>query len=69
MAGNRPSFCVHIKKVFFASKSVEDKNLILPFNENKWSKYSFKKSKYILTPLQIEQNIEEEAKDPRNIEI
>jgi hypothetical protein len=51
---------------------------VRPFSDNKWSKYSFKKSTYMLSPnnyeeddeqvLEIEANITEEEKDPRNIE-
>jgi len=51
---------------------------VRPFSDNKWSKYSFKKSTYMLSPnndeeddeqvLEIEANVTEEEKDPRNIE-
>ena len=51
---------------------------VRPFSDNKWSRYSFKKSTYMLTPnndddeeekvIEVEENINEEQKDPRAIE-
>lgn len=60
-------------------RKIEAGNIqIRPFSDNKWSRYSFKKSTYMLSPttdededdkiIEIEENIKEEAKDPRNIE-
>ena len=56
----------------------EGKIQVRPFSDNKWSKYSYKKSTYMLAPnntdsdsekiLEVEQNIVEEEKDPRNID-
>jgi len=45
---------------------------IRPFNDEKWSKYSHKKSTYILSPkdplnLIIEETLKDDDKDPRNI--
>lgn len=45
---------------------------IRPFNDNKWSRYSHKKSTYILSPkdplnLIIEETLDDNEKDPRNI--
>ena len=51
---------------------------VRPFSNSKWSRYSFKKSTYMLSPndddeeedkvIEVEENIKEESKDPRNIE-
>lgn len=55
-------------------KELVKKNVIeiRPFNDNKWSKYSHKKSTYILSPkdplnLIIEETLDDNEKDPRNI--
>ena len=50
---------------------------VRPFNKNKWSEYSFKKSSYMLGPhykddgediMIIEEDIKELEKDPRSID-
>ena len=55
-------------------KELVKKNVIeiRHFNDNKWSKYSHKKSTYILSPkdplnLIIEESLNDTDKDPRNI--
>jgi hypothetical protein len=55
-------------------KDLVKKNVIeiRPFNNEKWSKYSHKKSTYILSPkdplnLIIEETLDDNEKDPRNI--
>lgn len=45
---------------------------VRPFNNDKWSKYSQKKSSYMLTPkesleLVMEKDVDDSEKDPRNI--
>lgn len=47
---------------------------ILPFNTNKWSSFSYKKSQYILTPkdtggIVLTQNISNDNKDPGTLDI
>ena len=60
-------------KDMFARKEVD----ILPFSNNKWSSFSYKKSQYILTPKDSEgisyrnitQNIADTEKEPGSIDI
>jgi len=47
---------------------------VRPFNDQKWSRYSYKNSRYILSPkdplnLIIEENLDDEDKDPRNVNL
>lgn len=47
---------------------------IRPFNDQKWSRYSYKNSRYILSPkdplnLIIEETLDDEDKDPRNVNL
>ena len=52
-------------------KLVKDKVIeIRPYNNEKWSRYSFKNSRYILSPkdplnLVIEETLKDDDKDPR----
>ena len=61
-------------------KIAEGKIQVRPFSGNKWSNYSFKKSTYMISPnnddddkettiLEIENSIKDSDKDPRNIEV
>lgn len=52
----------------------ESKITIRPFNTNKWSNYSFKKSSYIINPEYIDDDInyheveiDESSKDPNEL--
>ena len=61
---------IHKYKKFIRENIVE----VRPFNDQKWSRYSYKNSRYILSPkdplnLIIEENLNDEEKDPRNVNL
>lgn len=61
---------IHKYRKFIRENIVE----VRPFNDQKWSRYSYKNSRYILSPkdplnLIIEENLNDEAKDPRNVNL
>jgi len=59
---------IDIYKKLIKQKTIE----VRPFNNSKWSNYSFKKSRYMLTPKNslnviIEEELTDNSKDPRNV--
>ena len=61
------------KKDVFKDLIKRKKIEVRPFNNSKWSKYSYKKSRYMLSPknslnMIIEEEISENSKDPRTVE-
>ena len=61
---------IHKYKKLIGQNVVE----VRPFNDNKWSRYSFKNSRYILSPkdplnIVIEETLGDDDKDPRNVNL